>query len=123
MVSVQVELPSPQEYIFWFLFNIGLWGALSCTFVAACYFVAFIKMRVSNRIAAVGANLALYAFSMCVLFAIANVIRGLNVSHTQQPGIGNLGFFLGIILPLAANGLLHRNSLRLWWRGQRGNDA
>jgi hypothetical protein len=119
MTPVEISIPDTHNNFFWFIFSFGLWGALASTFIALFYFVVFIQLTISDRRALVSINLATYTFFGCVLFSIATIARALKLGHVRPPLSDSLGFIIGILLPLAVNGILHRERLWLWWLGRK----
>jgi hypothetical protein len=108
-MTTPVTIPDSQNSVFWFVFDFGLWSLFSLGLVSAAYFAAFVRMKVSSILAAVF-NVGMLVVYMCAVFAIATVLRTLQVAHFEDPPAGMIGFGLGLIIPLVAHGLLHKGT-------------
>jgi hypothetical protein len=109
-MNAQLTFPGVDDQLFWFLFNFGLGGAVGSSVVGLCYFVVFTRLYAPSWVAN-GINVTVFAFFMCVLFALLNIHRALNASRVELSTLSVFGFILGISLPIAAACVLHRSEL------------
>jgi hypothetical protein len=120
-MNVQLNFPGTDDQLFWFLFNFGLGSAAGSSLVGLIYFAVFMRVKIPCRTVN-GINVVLFAFFLCIVFALSSIHRALNLSRVELPVQSTLGFILGLALPIAAAWFLHRNELTLRGRSARNND-
>ena len=110
-MSTQLTFPGMDNELFWLFFKFGMGGAGGSSCIGLCYFHVFIRLYARRWIANV-IDVGLFAFFMCILFALASFDRALNVSHLQLSALSTFSFLFGMALPVAATCFLHKRELK-----------